>query len=237
MRWSLKSKMPLANTAISVKFSVGKFALFIIPREGTFMEQSPHLFTPEQVACGQRLETRRLVLRAWNPSDIDDLIEGLNDLRVARWLAFVPYPYTRQEAQRWIEYCVITSEEGDDRSNYEFAIELKAEQKVIGGVSLTRISRIHGTAGGGIWINARYQGQGYGREAFEEKIRFAFEDLNLRRLENGFFKGNTASFAMQERFGYQLEGEKRKAFRCMADGELKDECITGLLKEDWRTNL
>jgi RimJ/RimL family protein N-acetyltransferase len=59
-------------------------------------------------------------------------------------------------------------------------------------------------------------------------------DLQLRRLENGFFKGNDASFALQQRFGYQLEGERRQAYRCMADGTLKDECITGLLKAEWK---
>jgi RimJ/RimL family protein N-acetyltransferase len=83
-------------------------------------------------------------------------------------------------------------------------------------------------------MNARYHGHGYGSEAFGEKIRFAFEDLDLRRLENGFFKGNSASLVMQQRFGYKIEGEKRQAYRCMADGELKDECITGLLRDEWK---
>lgn len=182
-----------------------------------------------------RLETARLVLRAWTPADIPALIEGLNDLRVSRWLAFVPYPYTTEAAESWLAYCTQLSEKRRERDQYEFAIELKSEQKVIGGVSLTRVSRLHGTAGGGIWLNARYQGHGYGTEAFGEKIRFAFVDLHLRRLENGFFKGNEASFAMQQHFGYQLEGERRQAYRCMADGTLKDECITGLLKEEWKT--
>ncbi len=180
-----------------------------------------------------RLETARLILRDWTPVDIPDLIEGLNDLSVSRWLAFVPHPYTKAAAERWLTYCTNQSDKGPERAQYEFAIELKAAQKVIGGVSVTRVSRVHGTAGGGIWLNARYHGQGYGTEAFREKIRFAFEDLQLRRLENGFFKGNDASFAMQQRFGYQLEGERRQAYRCMADGTLKDECITGLLKDEW----
>ncbi len=162
-----------------------------------------------------------------------DLIEGLNDFSVSQWLAFVPHPYTKADAERWLTYCTNLSNQGPVREQYEFAIELKAAQKVIGGVSLTRVSRLHGTAGGGIWLNARYQGQGYGTEAFGEKIRFAFVDLQLRRLENGFFKGNDASFAMQQRFGYQLEGERRQAYRCLADGTLKDECITGLLKDEW----
>lgn len=196
---------------------------------------------PQTIATSTRregslhLETAHLVIRDWTPADIPELIEGLNDLSVSRWLAFVPHPYTKEAAESWISYCTHLSEKGRDRDNYEFAIELKSEHKVIGGVSLTRVSRLHGTAGGGIWLNARYQGRGYGTEAFGEKIRFAFMDLHLRRLENGFFKGNDASFALQQHFGYQLEGARRQAYRCMADGTLKDEWITGLLKEEWKT--
>ena len=184
-------------------------------------------------AAGLRLETARLVLRDWSAADVPDLIEGLNDLRVSQWLAFVPHPYTQADAQRWLALCAQFRREGSSRAQYEFAIEVSATQKVIGGVSLTRVNRLQGTAGGGIWINARHHGLGYGREAFAEKIRFAFEDLQLRRLENGFFKGNEASFAMQRRFGYRLEGERRQAFVCLADGTLKDECMTGLLKAEW----
>ncbi|MGC4045728.1 MAG: GNAT family protein [Armatimonas sp.] len=173
-------------------------------------------------------------MREWEREDIPALIEGLNNLEVARWLAVVPHPYTEQDAEKWLSYCRSLMRPEGTQTGYELAIELKSEGKVIGGVSLTRISFFHGTAGGGIWINAKYQGMGYGKEAFGEKIRFAFESLNLRRLENGFFKGNDTSFAMQEQFGYKCEGERRQGFRCMADGEFKDECITGLLREEWK---
>ncbi len=183
---------------------------------------------------GPRLETKRLVLREWTVGDIPDLIEGLNDLTVSRWLALVPHPYTIQAAEQWIAYCARLSEAGPDRNTYELAIELRSDRKVIGGVSLARISRQHGTAGGGIWLNARYHENGYGLEAFGEKVRFAFDDLGLRRLENGYFPGNEASLALQKRLGYRQEGVRRKAYRCLADGELKDECITGLLVEEWR---
>jgi ribosomal-protein-alanine N-acetyltransferase len=165
--------------------------------------------TVEQAPGPLRLETERLILRNWAATDVPDLIEGLNDLDVAKWLAFVPHPYTRQDAERWIQHCEKNAGSGPDPTGYELAIELESEGKVIGGVSLNQVSRFHGTAGGGIWLNSRYQGYGYGSEAFGEKIRFAFEDLGLRRLENGFFKGNAASQAMQQRFGYGLEGEKR----------------------------
>lgn len=180
-----------------------------------------------------KLETKRLILRSWAEADIPDLIEGLNDLEVAKWLAFVPYPYSQKDAEGWIRFSRLTQNPGHADS-YHFAIELKAQHKVIGGVTLDQINFTHGTAGGGIWISARYQNQGYGTEAFGEKIRFAFEDLKLRRMDNGFFADNPASWPMQEKFGYKIEGLRRKAFHCLADRQLKDECLTGLLVEEWR---
>jgi RimJ/RimL family protein N-acetyltransferase len=180
-----------------------------------------------------RLETKRLILREWKKGDVEDLVEGLGNLGVAKWLAFVPHPYTEKDARMWIRSCIKNAKAGTDSRSHEFAIELKSEGKVIGGVSLNRINPFHGTAGGGIWLNAKYQGNGYGSEAFGEKIRFAFEDLKLRRLENGFFGRNRASLDMQKRFGYRIEGLRRKAFRCMADGKLKDEFVTAFLREEW----
>ncbi|MCZ8256496.1 MAG: GNAT family N-acetyltransferase, partial [Polaromonas sp.] len=180
------------------------------------IEQAQTTVSPEQAF--PRLETPRLILRNWSASDLPALVEGLNDLSVARWLAFVPHPYTLEEANRWVDHCTSTANKPGSPSGYEFAIELKSERKAIGGVSLRQISPLHGTAGGGIWLSAKYHGHGYGSEAFGEKIRFAFEDLKLRRLDNGFFKGNDASRVMQERLGYKVEGERRQAYRCMADG-------------------
>jgi RimJ/RimL family protein N-acetyltransferase len=175
------------------------------------------------------LETKRLVLREWKDSDVDDLVEGLDNLEVAKWLASVPNPYTRRDAEGFIAYC-----QSEPTGCLYFAIELKSENKVIGGVSIERINDYHGTAGGGIWIGEKYHGHGYGTEAFGKRIEYAFTTLNLRRLENGFFEGNPSSQIMQERLGYVVEGKRRKGFLCRADGEYKDEIITGLLKEEWK---
>lgn len=190
------------------------------------------LFGREKMA-NIKLETKRLILREWNEKDVEDLIEGLNNIEVSKWVAYVPYPYTSVDAEKWINYCMENAKKGEKRNSYDFAIELKSEKKVIGGVSLDKINKLQGTAGGGIWINANYHGNGYGTEAFGKRIDFAFNNLELRRLDNGFFEGNQASFKMQERFGYKIEGMRRKAFVCMANGEIMDEYITGLLKEEW----
>jgi RimJ/RimL family protein N-acetyltransferase len=172
------------------------------------------------------IETDRLILRQWNMNDIADMVEGLNNINVTKWLAGAPYPYTEKDAEDFVKKTI-------DNNLYNFAIVLKSENKVIGGTQLTNISLANGTAGGGIWINENYQGYGYGTEAFGARIKYAFEVLGLRRLENGYFKENEKSHKMQLRFGYKDEGIRRKRFVSKATGKIEDEYITGLLKEEW----
>ena len=177
------------------------------------------------------VETPRLLLRPWGEDDIDQLVPGLNDLDLARWLAFVPHPYALADARDWLRRCRDLSNAGVQPPAYEFAVELKPERRLIGGVSLNKIDWEAGTAAGGIWIAAPYQGRGYGREAFAAKIRFAFSNLGLTTLVNGYFDGNDASWTMQRKLGYRRIGE-RPGF-CMADGRQTIEHITTLLRSEW----
>lgn len=149
------------------------------------------------------IKTDRLLLRIWNMEDIDDIVEGLNNINVSKWLAGAPYPYTKKDAKDFVKKTI-------DNDLYNFAIVLKSENKAIGGTQLTDISLANGIAGGGIWINEKYQEKGYGTEAWGARIKYAFEVLGLRRLENGYFKDNISSWKMQEKFGYKNEGISRQ---------------------------
>lgn len=172
------------------------------------------------------IETERLILRAWKITDIDDIVEGLNNINVSKWLSGAPYPYTKEDAKKFIEKSL-------GNNLYNFAIVLKTENKVIGGTQISNISYSNLTAGGGIWLNEKYQNKGYGSEAFGARIKYAFDVLGLRRLENGYYKDNVKSRNMQMKFGYKDEGVRRKRFISQATGNIEDEYITGLLKEEW----
>ena len=52
-------------------------------------------------------------------------------------------------------------------------------------------------------------------------------------MENGYFPGNDKSERMQLKLGFKNEGIRRKKFLCLATNEYVDECITGLLKEEF----
>lgn len=175
------------------------------------------------------IESSRLILRGWQESDIDDLVEGLNNINVSKWMARIPFPYTKKDAVDFINY--VKNE--DVNEHIHFAIVLKENNKVIGGTEISNIKRKDGIAGGGIWLNEKYQKNGYGTEAFCIRNRYIFNELGLRRIENGYFPNNEKSHKMQLKLGYKDEGIRRKRFLCMATGEYVDECITGLLKEDF----
>ena len=113
------------------------------------------------------IETERLILRQWNFNDVNNIVEGLNNINVTKWLAGAPYPYTQNDAEYFINKTI-------NEDLYNFAIVLKSENKVIGGTQLTNIDLANGTAGGGIWLNENYQGFGYGTEAFGARIKYAF---------------------------------------------------------------
>ena len=172
------------------------------------------------------IETERLILRQYHLEDVNDVVEGLNNINVTKWLAGAPYPYTTKDAEYFINKSI-------NEKLYNFAIVLKSENKVIGGTQLTNIDMHNGTAGGGIWISEKYWGHGYGTEAFGARIKYAFEVLGLRRLENGYFKENEKSHKMQLRFGYKDEGVRRQKFVSRGSGKIEDEYITGLLKDEW----
>lgn len=175
------------------------------------------------------IESKRLILREWEYSDIDDLVEGLNNINVSKWMASIPFPYTENEALTFIRH----AKQQDREHHIYLAIVLKENNKVIGGTEIRNIDKRNGTACGGIWLNERYQKIGYGTEAFCIRNRYIFNELNLRRIENGYFKNNEKSHKMQMKLGYKDEGLRRKKFLCMATNEYMDEYITGLLKEEF----
>lgn len=72
------------------------------------------------------IETERLILRQYKLEDVNDVVEGLNNLNVTKWLQGAPYPYTIKDAEYFINKSI-------NEKLYNFAIVLKSENKVIGG--------------------------------------------------------------------------------------------------------
>ena len=170
------------------------------------------------------IETERLILRPWKESDADAIVLGFSDFETAKMLT-VPYPYTKEDAVSFI-----LKSKSEDDNNFHFAITLKENGSVIGGTSLC-VDRKNNTNRGGIWLNKNYQGLGYGTEAWIARAKFAFFELNLEKLYNGYYYFNQSSPKMQQKIGYKVVGEQERF--CPALGQKVREIRTVLSKEDF----
>ena len=87
------------------------------------------------------IEGKRIILRSWEDGDVQDIVEGLNNINVAKWMASVPYPYTENDARSFIE----RAKNNDENVKIALAIVLKENNKVIGGTEIRNINKKDGT--------------------------------------------------------------------------------------------
>lgn len=115
------------------------------------------------------LSTRRLVLRAPIQEDIDDLVTLANDRAIAEMTSRLPYPYTLQDAQRYVGAVLDGSSIG-----HIYAITLADTGRLIGMCSVEMRARSNGLEVG-YWIGRNWWGKGYATEASSAVVDLAFK--------------------------------------------------------------
>ena len=128
-----------------------------------------------------------------------------------------------------------SNEEGwpeDDPCNVMFLVRANEDDRIIGFVNLDYISWTHGDSYMGIGIGDKTcWGKGYGREAMELLLRYAFTELNLHRLSLTVFAYNERAIHMYEKCGFKIEGVSRDYH--YRDGRRWDLVSMGILRDEW----
>jgi len=180
-----------------------------------------------------RLTTKRLILRQPTMKDVRDLIRGINNLNVSKYLLVVPYPYTIKDAKWWINHCREEVRE-KPRTSYNFNIEYKADRKLIGGVGLSKINQDRKTADIGYWLAEPYWRKGIMTEAESKLIDFAFDKLKLKKIRCPVFIENQASQSLAKSLGFKYQRTLKKKIKALSTGKMHREKVYVLKREDWR---
>ena len=168
-------------------------------------------------------------LRAIERDDIPTFVRWFNDPEVRQFLlAFAPMSQATEE--RWFEAQVARADD------YVFAIEAHVENAWthIGNVGLDQIDWKNRCARFGIVIGEKmYWGLGFGTDATRTILRFAFDDLNLHRVELDVYDFNPRAMRAYEKAGFQREGTRREAIFC--NGHYFDVHTMAILRGDWKS--
>ncbi len=176
------------------------------------------------------LEGEKVRLRSFEPSDLDELMKHWNKMELRNLLGSADRgPVTRNEEEEWIQ---ATWRRRQERKAFTFAIETTADSKLIGGAGVFDVDWTSRSAMAGISIyNPEYWGKGYGTESMNLLLSFAFQNLNLNRVELSAFDFNKRAQKCYRKVGFKEVGRKRKAR--FIDGQYRDEVVMDILREEW----
>jgi len=154
--------------------------------------------------------------------DVPAIVAACNDPETARWTT-VPSPYSAADARAWIARCTTAWSDG--------AAPLAVVERASGEVAAAITLWLHGRIGElGYWAAPEYRGRGYVPGAVRLLCTWAFDELELPRMQLGTFPGNDASERVAEKCGFTREGVLRAWME--QRGERRDTTMWSLLPGD-----
>jgi len=175
------------------------------------------------------LETKRLILRLWKESDLDDLFEYASTPGVGE-MAGWPH-HTDKEVSRSILKSFI--ENGD-----VYAVVLKENDKVIGSLGIHNRTDPDYKADVqreiGYVLSKIYWGMGLAAEAVEEAIKYAFEELKADVLWCCHFTTNPQSKRVIEKTGFKFYRDG--VFEAKLLGKVFDDKKYIITRSDYQAN-
>ena len=104
------------------------------------------------------------------------------------------------------------------------------DDTLFGTVSL-QLTMSHRRGEMGYWIGEPFWGQGLATDAVRALLRFAFDDLNLNRIQASHLPRNPASGRVIEKVGMTREGLYRE--RYLKGERFEDVVEYAVLRKEW----
>jgi diamine N-acetyltransferase len=166
----------------------------------------------------------RIVLRAWERSDLETFLRWFNDAEVTINLGNAYPALSADQEERFYQNLL------DDM--YHWAIVIKEGGLLIGNCSLHQVDLQQRSAEVGLVIGEKaYWNQGLGRETLRLLQEVVFEGLGLNRLYLRHFDFNERGHRCYLAAGFVEEGRLRQA--CYIKGSFRDEVRMAVLAEEY----
>ena len=177
------------------------------------------------------LHSRRLVLRAFDTSDIPDTHASCSDSLTQRWLP-LPRPYTLDDATAW---CTTTAHAmRNSGDGIQFAITDAGTKRLMGQVGLKKTDWRALVSEVGYWVSPWARGHGIAAEATRTLAHWLLTIQQFQRMELRAATENTASQAVALKAGFHCEGTLRNAG--FVNGGRVDLVLFSLVPDDLRSS-
>ncbi|MFI6316775.1 GNAT family N-acetyltransferase [Nonomuraea sp. NPDC050556] len=174
------------------------------------------------------LHTARLRLRPFTDADEDRLFALHSNAYVMRhWDS--PAWTERARAKRFVEMCRTMADEG---TGARLAIDRASDGAFAGWCALNGWNKDFRSASLGYCLVEEMWGHGYATEAVRALLEWAFDAMDLNRVQAEADTRNAASAGVLEKVGFVREGTMRED--CVVNGEVSDSWVFGLIRREWQ---
>ena len=149
----------------------------------------------------KEIRTERLLIKTPEIDDKFELTQLINDKDVIKWLSEIPFPYTLNHAEEFIER---SRERVLKQESYNFMIF--QDKKMIGGIGLSEFN--NKSCQVGYWLGKKYWGNGFATEALKSILDFGFDQLNLEKIYAAYKIGNEGSIRVLNKSGFEYSRKK-----------------------------
>ena len=165
-----------------------------------------------------------VILRAFEREDAERCYRWMNDPNIVRTLKS-RYPIAFQNEIEWLDRAMHASV-----TERHFAIERKDDRTHVGNASIHEIEWVSRVASFGLFIGEPTAwNRGFGSDAIRTLVRFAFDEMNLRKLRINVFDYNDRAKHVLEIQGFVQEGRLRAEF--YRDGAYHDIVILSTFRD------
>lgn len=169
----------------------------------------------------------KVYLRAIEDEDLEFLRELQNSQEIEGMCGSWDFPLSKRRQKEWFESL---SQRNDE---FRLIIVEKESDQVIGVIYLSNIDWKNRSAFIGIkTIAGNTRGKGNGIDAIMALLRYAFDEMQLHRIESLIIDTNNISLNIMGKFGIQAEGIKRECL--YSKGKYYDKVYVGLLENEYR---
>ena len=121
----------------------------------------------------------------------------------------------------------------EDKNLFYFTIGARADDHLIGKAAVQWIDWANGNGFLRVGIGAAQdRRKGYGTQALQMLLRFAFAELNLFRVSAIVPEYNLGAIALMKKYGFVQEVSRRKSLE--RDDRRWDLYVFGLLRDEWQ---
>ena len=174
------------------------------------------------------LHAQRLTLRPIVTTDAPVLLAMFSDRDVTRYWSRPPMTHLTQ-ARRLVRDARAGYRSGE---SLQFGIERRRDRALVGTCTLFHFHPASRRAEIGYALGRSFWGQGLMNEALRRLLAYAFDELDLNRLEADIDPRNKASERTLARLGFVKEGHMRE--RWIVAGVKSDSEVYGLLRSEWQ---